>query len=59
MSKDNIFALKKPESIISRVPWEESKRVRPLLEGDKALFTGIPREDVEAHVLSHLPMIRA
>jgi DNA-binding XRE family transcriptional regulator len=41
------------------VPWEEFKRVRPLLEGDKALSTGIPQGVVEAHVLSHIPMIRA
>ncbi len=41
------------------VPWEEFKRVRPLLEGDKALSTGIPQEVVEAHVLSDVPMIRA
>jgi len=41
------------------VPWEEFKRVRPLLEGDKALSTGIPQEVVEAYVLSNVPMIRA
>jgi ribosome-binding protein aMBF1 (putative translation factor) len=41
------------------VPWEEFKRVRPLLEGDKALATGIPQKVVEAHVLSDVPMIRA
>lgn len=41
------------------VPWEEFKRVRPLLEGDKARATGIPQEVVEAHVLNDVPMIRA
>jgi ribosome-binding protein aMBF1 (putative translation factor) len=41
------------------VPWEEFKRVRPLLEGDKALATGIPQKVVEAHILSDVPMIRA
>ncbi len=41
------------------VPWEEFKRVRPLLEGDKARSTGIPQAVVEAHILGNVPMIRA
>jgi ribosome-binding protein aMBF1 (putative translation factor) len=41
------------------VPWEEFKRVRPLLEGDKAHATGIPQAVVEAHILSDVPIIRA
>ncbi len=41
------------------VPWEEFKRVRPLLEGDNARATGIPQEVVEAHILGDVPMIRA
>ncbi len=41
------------------VPWEEYKRIRPLLEGDKARATGIPQAVVEAHVLNDVPMIRA
>ena len=41
------------------VPWEEFKRVRPLLEGDKARATGIPQQVVEAHILSDVTMIRA
>jgi len=41
------------------VPWEEFKRVRPLLEGDRAHATGIPQAVVEAHVLCDVPMIRA
>jgi DNA-binding XRE family transcriptional regulator len=41
------------------IPWEEYKRIRPLLEGDKARSTGIPQAVVEAHVLSGVPMIRA
>jgi ribosome-binding protein aMBF1 (putative translation factor) len=41
------------------VPWEEFKRVQPLLEGDKSRAAGIPQEVVEAHVLRDVPMIRA
>ncbi len=41
------------------VPWEEFKRVRPLLEGDMAHAAGIPQEIVEAHVLRDIPLIRA
>ncbi len=41
------------------VPWEEFKRVRPLLEGDNARATGIPQAVVEAHILNDVPMIRA
>lgn len=41
------------------VPWEEFKRVRPLLEGDKSRATGIPQAVVEAHILSDVPMIKA
>lgn len=41
------------------VPWEEFKRVRPMLEGDKARSIGIPQAVVEAHVLRDVPMIRA
>jgi ribosome-binding protein aMBF1 (putative translation factor) len=41
------------------VPWEEFKRVRSLLEGDKARSTGIPQEVAEAHVLRDVPIIRA
>ena len=41
------------------VPWDDFKRVRPLLEGDKARACGIPQEIVEAHVLRDVPMIKA
>jgi len=41
------------------VPWEEFKRVRPILEGDKSRATGIPQAVVEAHVLRDVPIIRA
>ena len=41
------------------VPWEEFKRVQPLLKGDKAHATGIPQAVVEAHVLGDVCMIRA
>ncbi len=41
------------------VPWEQFNRLRPLLEGERALTTGIPQEVVEAHVLDGTPMIRA
>jgi len=41
------------------VPWEDFKRVRPLLEGDKACAAGIPQAVVEAHVLNGVSMIRA
>jgi ribosome-binding protein aMBF1 (putative translation factor) len=41
------------------VPWEEFRRVQPLLEGDKSRVTGIPQAVVEAHVLRDVSMIRA
>lgn len=41
------------------VPWEQFNRIRPLLEIEKALATGIPQEVVEAHVLDGVSMIRA
>lgn len=40
------------------VPWEEFKRVRPLLERD-VRANGIPQEVVEAHVLRDIPLIKA
>ncbi len=41
------------------VPWEEFRRVQPMLEGDKARATGIPQAVVEAHLLRDVSMIRA
>lgn len=41
------------------VPWEDFKRVRPLLEGDRAKASGVPQSVVEAHVLRDVPLIRA
>jgi len=41
------------------VPWDQFNKVRPLLEVEKALATGIPQEVVEAHVLDGVSMIRA
>jgi DNA-binding XRE family transcriptional regulator len=41
------------------VPWDDFKRIRPLLEGDKIRAAGIPQEVVEAHLLQAIPMIRA
>lgn len=41
------------------VPWDDFKRIRPLLEGDKIRAAGIPQEIVEAHLLREIPMIRA
>jgi DNA-binding XRE family transcriptional regulator len=41
------------------VPWDEFKRIRPLLDGDKISATGIPQAVVEAHILRAVPMIRA
>jgi len=41
------------------VPWDEFKRIRPLLDGDKIRSIGIPQAVVEAHLLRAIPMIRA
>ena len=41
------------------VPWEEFKRIRPLLDGGKIRSAGIPQSVVEAHILRSIPMIRA
>ena len=41
------------------VPWDDFKRIRPLLEGDNIRAAGIPQEIVEAHLLRAIPMIRA
>ncbi len=41
------------------VPWDDFKRIRPLLDGDKILSTGVPQTVVEAHLLRAIPMIRA
>ena len=41
------------------VPWNEFKRIRPLLDGDKIRSIGIPQAVVEAHLLRATPMIRA
>ncbi len=41
------------------VPWDQFNRVRPLLEAEQALATGIPQEVVETHVLGKVSMIRA
>jgi len=32
------------------VPWDDFKRIRPLLDGDKIRSTGIPQAVVEAHI---------
>jgi DNA-binding XRE family transcriptional regulator len=41
------------------VPWDDFKRIRPLLQGDNIRATGIPQAVVEAHILRAIPMIRA
>jgi DNA-binding XRE family transcriptional regulator len=41
------------------VPWDDFKRIRPLLDGEKIRAAGIPQAVVEAHVLRALPIIRA
>jgi DNA-binding XRE family transcriptional regulator len=41
------------------VPWEEWKRIKPLLEAEKARASGIPQEVVEAHVLRDEPLVKA
>ena len=41
------------------VPWDEFKRIRPLLDGDKIRSIGIPQAVVEAHLLRAIPMIWA
>jgi DNA-binding XRE family transcriptional regulator len=41
------------------VPWEEWRRIKPLLEAEKARASGIPQEVVEAHVLRNEPLIKA
>ena len=41
------------------VPWEEWRRIKPLLEAEKARASGIPQEVVEAHVLRDEPLIKA
>ena len=41
------------------VPWDEFKRIRPLLDGDKIRSLGIPQAVVEAHLLRAVPIIRA
>lgn len=42
-----------------RVPWDEFKRIRPLLDGDKIRSIGLSQAVVEAHLLRAIPMIRA
>ncbi|GLI36450.1 helix-turn-helix domain-containing protein [Desulforhabdus amnigena] len=41
------------------VPWEEWRRIKPLLEAEKARACGIPQEVVEAHVLRNEPLVKA
>ena len=41
------------------VPWDDFKRIRPLLQDDNIRSTGIPQAVVEAHILRAIPMIRA
>ncbi len=41
------------------VPWDDFKRIRPLLDGEKIRAEGIPQAVVEAHILRALPIIRA
>ena len=41
------------------VPWEEWRRIKPILEAEKARAGGIPQEVVEAHVLRNEPLVKA
>ena len=41
------------------IPWDEWRRIKPLLDAEKARAAGIPQEVVEAHVLRNDSMIRA
>jgi DNA-binding XRE family transcriptional regulator len=41
------------------VPWEEWRRIEPLLEAEKAKASGIPQEVVEAHVLRDVSLVKA
>ena len=41
------------------VPYEEWRRIKPLLEAEKAGASGIPQEVVEAHVLQNDSIIKA
>ena len=41
------------------IPWDDFKRIRPLLDGNKIRSAGVPQTVVEAHVLRAIPMIRA
>lgn len=41
------------------VPWEQFNKVRPILEADTALSSGIPQEVVEAHVMHDTPIVKA
>lgn len=41
------------------VPWDDFKRIHPLLDSEMIRSTGIPQAVVEAHVLRAAPIIRA
>ena len=41
------------------VPWEDWKRIKPLLEAERARAGGIPQDVVEAHVLRNEPLVKA
>ena len=41
------------------VPWEEFRRIQPMLAGERAKQSGIPQAVAEAHVLHDVPLIRA
>ena len=41
------------------VPWDDFKRIRPLLDSENIRSTGIPQALVEDHVLRAAPIIRA
>ena len=41
------------------VPWDQFNKLRPVLDAENSLSTGIPQEVVEAHVLNNTPIVRA
>lgn len=41
------------------VPWEDWRRIEPLIEAQKARASGVPQEVVEAHVLRNDSIVRA
>ena len=41
------------------IPWEDWNRIKPLLDAQKAVDSGIPQEVVEAHVLRNDSLIKA